>query len=530
MVTIACDDDPESPRPPPVDAMVSPDAMPPPGDGIPAFPGAEGFGAVATGGRGGRVIRVTTLAADGDGSLQQALAAEGPRTIVFDVSGVIDATVHIRHADVTIAGQTSPGGIIVRGIICDRGVYESDGRCENVIARHLRLRPSTPEDRPAAELDGDALRLEGTERVIFDHCSFANATDEAIQISRSRDVTIQHSIIAETIDDHARLGGVLINYSTPERPLDRLALHHNIWNRIGGRMPEISCEDSTEPASACGGHVIDIELTSNLLWDPGFGAAPADENYTSGYVGYSGETMNPRAPGSFHLRLNWVDNLMFARPDYPYPMIDERITHEGNSVYFAGNAMNLHPDRHDYQLAGCCDTFGDAMPPTDPPTPRPPPPPLPPRTTPPPPGPPDAPPPPPPPPPPRPPPIPFPPITPTPADQLLDAIVAAAGAFPRDPMDRRLMAAVAARRIDDAPWHQNPADDTFTLDPAPPPPPADTDGDGMPDEWERAHGLDPADPADGNQTRLSRAEAGVDGYTHLELYLADRAAALIAPR
>ncbi|MEZ4435335.1 MAG: hypothetical protein R3F65_23275 [bacterium] len=499
MVTIACDDDPESPRPPPVDAMVSPDAMPPPGDGIPAFPGAEGFGAVATGGRGGRVIRVTTLAADGDGSLQQALAAEGPRTIVFDVSGVIDATVHILHGDVTIAGQTSPGGIIIRGIICDRGVYEPEGRCANVIARHLRLRPLTPEGRPAAELDGDALRLEGTERVIFDHCSFANATDEAIQISRSRDVTIQHSIIAETIGDHALYGGVLINYSTPERPLDRLALHHNIWNRIAGRMPEISCEDGDEPPSSCAGRVIDIELTSNLLWDPGFGPNPYPDAdaYTSGYVSYNGDTMNDEVPGRFHLRLNWVDNLMFARSDYPYPMIDERITHEGNSVYFAGNAMNLHPDRHDYQLAGCCDAFGDAMPPTDPPTAR--------ATR-----------------------HPFPPITPTPADQLLDAIVAAAGAFPRDPMDRRLMAAVAARRIDDAPWHQNPADDTFTLDPAPPPPPADTDGDGMPDEWERAHGLDPADPADGNQTRLSRAEAGVDGYTHLELYLADRAAALAA--
>lgn len=494
LTLIACDDDPESPRPSPADAM------PPPGDGIPAFPGAEGFGAIATGGRGGRVIRVTTLAADGDGSLQQALAAEGPRTIVFDVSGVIDATVHILHGDVTIAGQTSPGGIIVRGIICDRGIYEPDGRCANVIARHLRLRPLTQDRRPAAELDGDALRLEGTERVIFDHCSVANATDEAIQISRSRDVTIQHSIIAETIDDHARLGGVLINYSSPARPLDRLALHHNIWNRIGGRMPEISCEDSDEPASACGGHVIDIELTSNLLWDPGFGAAPGDENYTSGYVGYSGETMNPRAPGSFHLRLNWVDNLMFARPAYPYPMIDDRVTHQGNSVFFSGNEMNLYPERRDHQLAYCCDDFAASMPSPDPPPTA--------RAT-------------------R---HPFPPITPTPADQLLDAMVAAAGAFPRDPMDRRLMAAVAAGRIDDAPWHRNPADDTFTLDPAPPPPPVDTDGDGMPDEWERAHGLDPADAADGNETRLSRAEAGIDGYTHLELYLADRAAALVAPR
>ncbi|MCS7070800.1 MAG: hypothetical protein NZM00_04790, partial [Anaerolinea sp.] len=107
---------------------------------LPAFPGAEGFGAAATGGRGGRVITVTTLAPSGPGSLQAALAEPGPRTIVFAVSGVIPAVANIIHGDVTIAGQTSPGGIIVRGILCD-GHYEVND-CDNLIIRHLRSRPA----------------------------------------------------------------------------------------------------------------------------------------------------------------------------------------------------------------------------------------------------------------------------------------------------------------------------------------------------------------------------------------------------
>ncbi|MGV2436525.1 MAG UNVERIFIED_CONTAM: hypothetical protein LVT10_17860 [Anaerolineae bacterium] len=74
-----------------------------------SFPGAEGFGAVASGGRGGQVLTVTTLAPSGEGSLQAALDTPGARTIVFAVSGVIDTTANITHGNVTIAGQTSPG-------------------------------------------------------------------------------------------------------------------------------------------------------------------------------------------------------------------------------------------------------------------------------------------------------------------------------------------------------------------------------------------------------------------------------------
>ena len=72
--------------------------------GLPAFPGAQGFGAGATGGRGGNVLKVTTLSASGEGSLQWAVNQPGARIVVFDVSGVIEGDVRIPHGDLTIAG------------------------------------------------------------------------------------------------------------------------------------------------------------------------------------------------------------------------------------------------------------------------------------------------------------------------------------------------------------------------------------------------------------------------------------------
>ncbi|MBP6829620.1 MAG: hypothetical protein KA978_02495, partial [Deltaproteobacteria bacterium] len=80
-----------------------------------AFPGAEGFGAAARGGRGGRVIYVTNLNASGPGSFQDAVQQTGPRYVLFKVSGVVQGEVHVRSGDLTIAGQTSPGGVTVRG-------------------------------------------------------------------------------------------------------------------------------------------------------------------------------------------------------------------------------------------------------------------------------------------------------------------------------------------------------------------------------------------------------------------------------
>src|SRR5688572_18057221 len=88
---------------------------------LPAFPGAEGFGAVSVGGRGGRILAVTNLNARGPGSLQAACEAEGPRIVVFKVGGVIRGDVTIHHPRITIAGQTAPSpGITIEGRLLNR--------------------------------------------------------------------------------------------------------------------------------------------------------------------------------------------------------------------------------------------------------------------------------------------------------------------------------------------------------------------------------------------------------------------------
>jgi pectate lyase len=456
--------------------------------GLPAFPGAEGFGAVATGGRGGQVITVTNLNPDGPGSLQEALNTPGARTIVFSVSGVIPAIANIVYGDVTIAGQTSPGGITVRGMVCD-GHYDMND-CDNLIIRHIRSRPAA-HLMPGGAQD-DALRLDGIENVIVDHVSLANATDEAMQISLARNITVQNTILAETVGDHAQFGGMLINYSHSERPQDNLSIHHNMWYRIQGRLPEISCElvgmpgGASEPEipSQCSAAPLHLEVSSNLLWDAG-GPVTYNDNSIEGQG-------QPEA-GIFLIELNWVDNFMVVRDDYSYGMIGSSvIAQAGNHLYFEGNHLNLYPDFADAQLAYCCNDFNLYYPIPEPPvatmiTER----------------------------------HPFPAITYTPNDELVAYMIGSVGAFPRDPMDTRYVQALMSGEIEALPYDQPAADDAFDTISDPPPAPTDSDLDGMPDDWETAHNLDPNTP-DNNGTELSP-----EGYTNIEVYLNELADQLV---
>ena len=106
---------------------------------LPAFPGAEGFGATTPGGRGGRIIKVTNLNGSGPGSLQRACSARGPRIVVFDTCGVIRHDVQIQNGGITIMGQTAPSpGITIRGIL-HTNPYR--GYLEDIVVRFLRVRP-----------------------------------------------------------------------------------------------------------------------------------------------------------------------------------------------------------------------------------------------------------------------------------------------------------------------------------------------------------------------------------------------------
>jgi len=108
-------------------------------DVLPAFPGAEGFGAIAVGGRGGRVIKVTNLNASGPGSLQAACAASGPRIVVFNVGGVIRGDVPILHSNITIAARVPRRRHYHRRPLLAQPLNEE--RLHDIVVRFLRLRP-----------------------------------------------------------------------------------------------------------------------------------------------------------------------------------------------------------------------------------------------------------------------------------------------------------------------------------------------------------------------------------------------------
>ncbi len=435
----------------------------------PAFPGAEGFGADATGGRGGKVIYVTNLNVSGPGSLQDALDQDGPRYILFKTSGVIPGTIAVSpgHGDFTIAGQTSPGGIVVRGFEMYNGTEPS---VSNIIIRHLRSRPGDRDLHPSPFwLAEDGITVGGVHRGIIDHCSFAHARDEAVDISRSSALTIQHCVLAETLGDHGYLGGMLINYSDQSSRLDSLSIHHNVWNRIGGRMPEISCE-----TPFCSGKTIKIELSDNIFWDPQI------ELWYEGVTGFG---------SNFYLEMNAVNNLSVAANGYGNGMFHHDLLHfSQNKLYFSGNRLNLYPQLSDYQLFYCCNDFPENHPNTDngiamlrnsrhP----------------------------------------FPAISYTPTSELRAHAAANAGAFPRDAMDSRLAGYLQNNQIIDLPVEAAAADDAFLLNP-PAGVFADTDSDGMPDYWENTHGTNPA-IQDHNGTNLSQSITGTNGYTNLECYL-----------
>jgi pectate lyase len=144
---------------------------------------AKGWASSARGGSGGRIIRVTTLAADGPGSLRAAIDASGPRIVVFEVAGVIDLgrdTLAIREPFLTIAGQTapSPGVTLIRGGIDVHG--------HDVIIQHLRVRTGADGQARRSGWEADALSTVGAYNVIVDHCTFSWGIDENMSASGPR--------------------------------------------------------------------------------------------------------------------------------------------------------------------------------------------------------------------------------------------------------------------------------------------------------------------------------------------------------
>ena len=202
-------------------------------EALPAFPSAEGFGAGSIGGRGGRVIKVTNLDSRGPGSLRAACSAEGPRIVVFDVSGVIPGDVVIEHGRISIMGQTAPGaGVTIAGMLSTR--YNPPQTIDDVVVRFLRVRPTGTRGS-----SGDAIQFSQARRVILDHVSCSWACDETIDIYGAQDVTVQWCSIEESAVAGHPEGRH--NYGLISGPQgERVSIHHNLFAHHARRCPAIA--------------------------------------------------------------------------------------------------------------------------------------------------------------------------------------------------------------------------------------------------------------------------------------------------
>ncbi|TAL02621.1 MAG: hypothetical protein EPO07_07110 [Verrucomicrobia bacterium] len=186
-----------------------------------AFPTAEGFGALASGGRDGEIYRVTNIDDSGPGSFRDAVS-KPHRFVVFDVGGIIRLKANVSVAShITLAGQSAPGDGI-----CFYGHSVSFSGSSNVIVRHLRFREGIGGDRGKC-----SVNLSGGSDMIFDHCSIEWGRWDCLGLTQgSHDITFQHCIIGEGIDPQ-RFGSLTDSVTN-------ITYSHNLWINNQSRNPK----------------------------------------------------------------------------------------------------------------------------------------------------------------------------------------------------------------------------------------------------------------------------------------------------
>ena len=458
-----------------------------------AFPTAEGFGQYASGGRGGKVVEVTNLNDQGEGSLRWALTEAGREnaTIVFRVSGIIDIgpnpqrkgenSIRAKLKNVTIAGQTAPGeGILLRG-----GKLNLGGS-ENVIIRNLRSRLGTKElpreegesdaaYRKRCFIEGGAIGIENAQQIIIDHCCFGWSGEENMTMYDNHYTTVQWCIIHEGLYNAGHHKGVR-GYGA-QWGGSPATFHHNLLAHNDSRSARIN--GATNPQVDKN---VFLEYQNNV-------------NYNWGRKNscYGGE--NEAGEGSSHW-CNFVGNYYKPGPAHPKDnvFIELSQARKGKKLtgpslwYFFGNVMEGQKLRNSWPLVSNktgfdIDEMRQQMPLTTPAYAE--------YLT-----------------------------TPESATKAYKHVLAKAGTIHRDVVERRIVEDVKSGRpkyvgasaqkpgIIDCPgdaegWPQY-ADAM---------PVADNDHDGMADEWEQKHGLNPNDAEDRNKV------LSADGYTALEVYL-----------
>lgn len=195
-----------------------------------AFPGAEGFGRYATGGRGGEVVRVTNLNDSGTGSFREAVKSDTKKIVVFNVSGEIALKSDVKiGANTTIAGQTAPGqGITLR-------YYTVQPNGDNIIMRYIRVRRGQERD---VNDGADASWCRHFKNIIIDHCSLSWSIDEVASFYDNRNFTMQWCTIAESLNNAGHdkgahgYGGIWGGKNA--------SFHHNLIAHVNNRAPRFN--------------------------------------------------------------------------------------------------------------------------------------------------------------------------------------------------------------------------------------------------------------------------------------------------